>query len=383
MNSARNVGGIRRGKLRAMNQLCASAPAYAREFKSNWSAFFERMSGWWDGTLDGPVVRIEVPAGNWRPAPPPDDTDWEARFFDTVGFLERHEDSFRHHRYLTDHAPCLDVGSGHGIGSFLGCPLEFRRETTWTHPCLRSLQDPVDVTRWRRDSRWTALRERVRYCSERGSGRYGVGYYLGGILQALSLMRGDEPFLMDLLDHPESVEALRDRLLQQWFCMAEELEALLPKAGGQWTLFWLWAPGRVVFCECDVSCNFSPALFRRMVVPEVQAMARWADYSLYHLDGPGAVKHLDALLEVPELDAIQWIRGDGAGGALDWLSMLRRIQAGGKKLYVECSASELEPLLGALDSRGLLVHVEPCATESAVDLALRAAARHGNVQGFE
>ncbi len=29
-------------------------------------------------------------------------------------------------------------------------------------------------------------------------------------------------------------------------------------------------------------------------------------YSPFHLDGPGALKHLDALLELDELDAVQW-----------------------------------------------------------------------------
>jgi hypothetical protein len=32
-------------------------------------------------------------------------------------------------------------------------------------------------------------------------------------------------------------------------------------------------------------------------------------YSLFHLDGPGALKHLDSLLELDALDGIQWVSG--------------------------------------------------------------------------
>ena len=142
--------------------------------------------------------------------------------------------------------------------------------------------------------------------------------------------------------------------------MAEELEALLPAGRGYWIAFSVWAPRRPVFCECDVSGLFSEEMFRRFVVPEVQAMARWADFSFYHLDGPGAKRHLEALLEIPELGCIQWIRGAGGGRATDWLPLLRRIQDGGKRLYVECPVSELRTLVGQLRPDGLMIDTEGC-----------------------
>ncbi len=355
-------------------------PGYAPEFKRNWEPFFKRMKAWWDGTLEGPIIRIPAQRTPWRPDVPPDDTDWKEYHCNTAAALTRYETLFRHARYFTDLAPCMDTGVGHGIASFLGCPMEFRRETVWTHPCMTAIDDPIDVTSWRGDSRWQAYREKMIACSARAARRYGLVYYLGGVIQAMALMRGDAAFLMDLLDYPAAVESLRDRLLPEWFAMAEEMESMLPQDGGQWTLFWLWAPGRVVFCECDVSCNISPKLFRRYVVPEVRAMAQWADYSLYHLDGPRAVMHLDALLEIPELDCVQWIRGDGGGTALDWIPLLRRIQAGGKLVYVECSLKELAALLAALQPRGLLVHLDPCTTPEQVQESLRIAAKHGAVE---
>jgi len=363
-----------------MNDLCSSGLVHARynpEFKQNWRPFFARMAAWWEGTLVSPIVRVAVANGHGTPETPPDDTDWEARANDTEHLIRYHEDAFRSTRFLTDMAPCVLAHVGHGIPSFLGCPLAYLRETVWTHPCLNAIGDPFDVTRWRTDVHWNALTQRVRQLTAHAALRYGVSYYLGGVFQGMAMMRGDAALLMDLLDHPCEVEALRDRLLPQWFDMAEELEALLPVEAGRWGPFALWAPDRLVFCECDVSCNVSPAQFGRFVVPELLAMTQWARYSIYHLDGPSAVHHLDALLEIPGLDAVQWIRGDGGGNALDWLPLLHRIQGSGKRLYVECPPSELRELLAALDPQGLFVAVESPRDRAETQLAMRIAAEHG------
>lgn len=56
------------------------------------------------------------------------------------------------------------------------------------------------------------------------------------------------------------------------------------------------------------------------------------DYTLYHLDGVGAMHHLPALLEIEELNAIQWTPGVGEpqGGSPKWYDLYKKILAGGK-----------------------------------------------------
>ena len=46
-------------------------------------------------------------------------------------------------------------------------------------------------------------------------------------------------------------------------------------------------------------------------MPSLQQQCQKLDYTLYHLDGPDAIKHLDALMEIEELDALQWTPGAG------------------------------------------------------------------------
>lgn len=354
--------------------------AYNPEYKQNWPVYFDRMTRWWNGTLDSPILRIPWVSDQPAPGQPEEEQDWEALAFDTAGMIRSHEEIFHSTHYFVDQAPNIQSAIGHGLPTYLGCPMVFRRETAWTFPCLQRIDEPVDVTRWRTNPRWQFTEAQFQEFTRRSALRYGVRYNLGGIIQSIATMRGDAAFLMDIIDHPEAVESLRDRLLPEWMHMAETLERLMPTEAGYWTVFGLWAPERAVFCECDISCNLSPAHFRRFVMPELEALTRWARYSMYHLDGPGAVHQLDALLELPELDAVQWIRGDGGGEALDWLPLMQRVQAGGKLLYTECPPADLRVLLETLNPHRLLVAVEPVTTAAEMELALSLAAEYGSPQ---
>ena len=83
----------------------------------------------------------------------------------------------------------------------------------------------------------------------------------------------------------------------------------------------------------------------RAVIQEI----RNADQSIYHLDGPGQIPHLDILLEIPELDGIQWVPGAGnpGTGSAEWFPMYRRIQEKGKLLILQGMAKEdVEGVLG-------------------------------------
>ena len=81
------------------------------------------------------------------------------------------------------------------------------------------------------------------------------------------------------------------------------------------------------------------------------------DTSVFHLDGPGAVRHVDALLEIDALDAIQWVPGAGNPTAVAWLPMLRRIQSAGRSLYITAPAEEVAEILESLSPRGLMISV--------------------------
>jgi hypothetical protein len=119
----------------------------------------------------------------------------------------------------------------------------------------------------------------------------------------------------------------------------------------------------MITMQCDLCCMISPDMFERFVLGELQQQARHVDHSLYHLDGPGAIKHLDAILGIDELHGIQWVPGAGAStDPMDWLDLIRRIQAAGKRIELGCAPDRVGELLNAIDRRGVILNVR-CGDE--------------------
>ena len=111
--------------------------------------------------------------------------------------------------------------------------------------------------------------------------------------------------------------------------------------------------------QSDISTMISVDDYRRFVQPFIREQCQKIDYTLYHLDGVGAMHHLDALLEIKELNAIQWTPGVGEpqGGSPKWYDLYKKILAGGKSIMA-CwvTLDELRPLLDNIGGEG--VHIE-------------------------
>ena len=110
----------------------------------------------------------------------------------------------------------------------------------------------------------------------------------------------------------------------------------------------------------------SPAMFREFVVPALTEQCEWLDYSMYHLDGTTALQHLDAILEIEPLDAIEWTPQSGleGGGSPRWYDLYRRIKTAGKSVQaVGVTPAEVAPLIDAIGPEGLYITTR-CATEA-------------------
>jgi hypothetical protein len=77
--------------------------------------------------------------------------------------------------------------------------------------------------------------------------------------------------------------------------------------------------------------------------------------TLYHLDGPGAVRHVDSLLSLPYLDGIQWVPGAGAKPTVEWLPLLTKIQDAGKLVYAYCDQNNVRKILSELRPEGVML----------------------------
>jgi hypothetical protein len=116
----------------------------------------------------------------------------------------------------------------------------------------------------------------------------------------------------------------------------------------------------------------SKQMFDDVFLPGIVNECRFLDRALYHLDGPGALRHLDSLLAIPELEAIQWVFGAGNEGFGRWVSVYRKIQAAGKGIQVNCDFWEIPEIVEALDPHGVYLSVQNVPSrEAALDMLKR------------
>jgi len=80
--------------------------------------------------------------------------------------------------------------------------------------------------------------------------------------------------------------------------------------------------------------------------------------SIYHLDGSDALRHLDTLLGIKELNAIQWVPGYGQEQVMPWLDVFKQTQAAGKSVMAyPHSMADLQFLMDNLPARGLYLQI--------------------------
>ena len=97
----------------------------------------------------------------------------------------------------------------------------------------------------------------------------------------------------------------------------------------------------------------SKETFDDLFLPGIIKECGFLDRSIYHLDGPGALRHLDSLLEIKELNAIQWVCGAGNEGFSRWLPVYKKIQNAGKAAQVILNVNDLDLLFENLEPEGI------------------------------
>jgi hypothetical protein len=104
--------------------------------------------------------------------------------------------------------------------------------------------------------------------------------------------------------------------------------------------------------QSDFSYMISPKMFRRFVLPDLEACCAAMDYAFYHMDGKGQIPHLDMLLSISRLRGIQWVPGDGNPTPEHWLPLLKRIRDAGKLCQVTVPPEGALTIIRALGGKG-------------------------------
>ena len=248
----------------------------------------------------------------------------------------------------------LNLGAAGHAGFFRGSIHHFSDDTVWFSPILEA----PDALEFDENSfLYRKTLELARAFAEDSRGDYIVSMSdCSGNADVLSHLLGPEALLVAMVDEPEAVEAGLKKVQPVYERIHREVyEIVRENNGGGCCISWLttWGAGLHAQLQCDMSVMISNDLFERFVMPELRAQTALLDHSLYHLDGIQQVRHLDSLLSLERLQAIQWTQVVGQPPCTEFLPELRRIQTAGKSLLILAAPGQVRPLMENLSSRGL------------------------------
>ncbi len=214
----------------------------------------------------------------------------------------------------------VSIGMVGIIGNYLGCPARFKTtETVWSDPILDNWHTrPEFKCDW--TNRWWLITEKLLRTGVAQSDGYFVGVPdLNGPTQILDNLRSTERFLMDFYDYKECIKPALAELNRVWYDYWQACMQITRPLGGFFYWMGIWSELPSTDLQSDVSCMLSTEMFDEYFLPFIAEQTRMVDRTMYHLDGPGAIKHLDSLLKLERLTGIQWVRGDGARPTVEWI----------------------------------------------------------------
>ena len=334
----------------------------------DWDNVKKRWEAWWNCELhDRVVMAIGAPRDNVPPADIPE-VDTETQWTDVDFMIRRCQEITRTTWFGGELLPKLDHNWSAGHTLPFGCKPHFEQHTVWVDPSPVGADGYPSFDGWRDSPWWSWILESTEKAVRDSQGEYFVMPMWGNdAVDTLALMRGTEQFLMDVSDNPgwvtEAVNTLSDIMIEMYKEMRQIVDSGSDLIEGSVTGQRCWSPGKTASFDCDMSCMVSPKVFQDMFLTPLIRTMDLVDHRLYHFDGAIALHQMDTILETPEIHAVQWVPGDGTGGVLEWLPVIKRIQEKGKAVVVYPAPEDVEPLLREVSPEGLCI-CTGCETES-------------------
>lgn len=347
-----------------------------KTWKSNLEETKQRYINWWNhkGIIlnmwehfqEGVQPHAEI-------TPPAPAKDLSQKWFDPQWRAEYLDWYVAHSSLKADILPVANTQLGPGsLAAILGGVFEGGEDTIWIHPNPDFTDEIVFNPE---HPNWILHKELLKACKAKANGHYFVGMpdLMEG-LDVLAALKGTDRVLLDTVMQPEILEQQMQQINDIYFKVFDELYDIIREGDEMaFCYFSSWAPGKMSKLQSDISTMISQDDYRRFVQPFIREQCQKIDYTLYHLDGVGAMHHLPALLEIEELNAIQWTPGVGEpqGGSPKWYDLYKKILACGKSVMA-CwvTLDELKPLLDHIGADG--VHLEmDFHNEKEVEQAMR------------
>lgn len=337
----------------------------------NWPDIQKRYIEYWaKENHDRPILNVKAPKTNQKLRPVSKHATLKERWTDIDYILKCADWEMQNTFFGAEAFPMFWPNLGPDIFAALyGTDLEFGEDTSWAIPHLTDCQieEFKGFQLQKQGEYYRKIIEMTDAVVEHAKEKYIAGITdLHPGADGLVSMRGPQELCFDSLDYPEFIKKGSFSLFEGFKEIYEELYKRTTKyQQGSTNWMGIWHPDRWYVTSCDFCCMISEDMFEEAIVEELEAEIEFLDASIYHLDGPGALKHLDRLLKIDKLNGIQWVYGAGQPTASHWMDVLHKIQDAGKLIQVNVEPNELEFMLQHLRPEGVMYNVYASSEEEA------------------
>ncbi|MDD4366077.1 MAG: hypothetical protein PHV38_00200 [Eubacteriales bacterium] len=350
-------------------------------YKKDWDTAKDNYKAWWEHEYFGRcLLLVTAPTNQYgnRTSPPVVPDKVEDRWLDLEYLTQLNEYNMSHVFYGCEAFPIWNPGypGCDTHAAYLGAEIVLGEDTGWQKPFIDcEIISDYDYHQLKIDyqGRWWEFGQQIRLHSVRKSQGRSIpsNMAFGACGDTLAAIRGSENLLFDIVECPDHVRDFDQYLMKQWIDIYEASYKITHTcAQGSTCWFALWAPGKFYAAQNDFAYMISPKMFIDIFIPSIELQTNYLDYTIYHVDGTGNFAHVDALLELPKLQAIQILPGTGKPGPLYYLDILRKIQSSGKNLHITLEPNDIETALELLSARGLSIETV-CSSEEEAQVLIK------------
>lgn len=334
----------------------------ALDSKPDFERAMQRIYAWYQQEMiDRPPVRFSAHNAEYAVSPHLK-KKWPSmkdRWFDAGYQVDSFIDSIRDRKFYAETFPVFWPNLGPEVfTAFHGSELEYMDVTSYSVPFVKEWDDIRKINFNKDNPYFRKIREMTRIALEKCEGKFMVGYTdLHPGMDCVAAWRDPQQLCLDLILNPEEVKQLTKLAYQHFQEVYDYFDQLL-KEHKQLSVTWMGIPsfGKMHIPSCDFSAMISDEQYLEFVHPGTIKEVKSMTHNIYHVDGKGVARHIDHILAIPEINAIQWVQGMGEDTPImQWIPFLKKIRSAGKSLILDIQLNELEDFIAAMDPKGIML----------------------------
>jgi len=333
------------------------------EQKPDFEMCMKRIYAWYDQEIiDRAPIRFSAHNAEYNEAILLEGRSWASlkdRWWDTDYQIELFEYQLKKSVYNAETFPIFWPNLGPEVfTAFYGVELQFQEVTSYSIPVINEWSQLDDIKLDMQNPYFRKIEELMFTALERCTGRYLVGYTdLHPGLDCAAAFRDPQQLCIDFLLEPDFVKKLIDISSRDFLKVFDHFDAIL-KQRDQLSVTWMGIPSydKLHIPSCDFATMISPEQFEEFALPIIKDETKHMTHNIFHVDGKGVANHIDYILSIPEINAIQWVQGMGKDmPIMQWVPFIKKIQEAGKSVVVDLQLTELESFMAEVSPKGILL----------------------------